>query len=38
MINQKNTMNLHGEVIDKMFNDDTNYLVNHHISSYNAFF
>ena len=38
MINQKDHNKIAWDIIDKMFSNDNNYLVNHHLSSYNSFF
>ena len=38
MINQKDHNNIAWNVIDKMFENDYNHLVGHHLSSYNHFF
>ena len=38
MINQKEHNKIAWTVIDKMFTNDYNHLVNHHLTSYNNFF
>ena len=38
MINQKDHNKIAWDVIDKMFKNDYNHLVSHHLTSYNLFF